>query len=949
MKILSAKFRVSLGLVGIIISVVMLSNFLQIIPDSAKEKRQSRTILAETIAIYSSMLVEKAPPERILEDFNLIESRDPELASIGLRYLDGKLLTATVGHEQTWAKMSGDYSSEDQLRVPIWAGAQQWGQLELRFVDESITFFTGLFANPMLRIVLFMGGICFIVFYFYLGKVLRQLDPNQAIPGRVRAALDTMAEGLLILDRKEQIVLANTAFASMFEKSSSDLLGLKASEFQWNNKDGDIVDRADRPWNRALQEGKIQKDNMLWLQLSDNSQKSFKVNCSPVLGENKKFGGVLVSFDDVTLLEKKEIELRKSKEEAEEANQAKSAFLANMSHEIRTPMNAILGFTDILKRGYVKNEHESLKYLNTIQSSGKNLLELINDILDLSKVEAGKIEFEAVKFQPYTVLNEVTQMLLATATEKNISLYWEVTSDVPKEIFADPARFRQILFNLIGNAVKFTENGSVSVSCSYSKTDNPNFLTIDVTDTGIGMTPDSLANVFDPFVQADASVTRRFGGTGLGLSISQKFARAMGGDISVTSVEGRGSTFTVTTPTGDLSAVPFLSPDKVLELADSLIDTSSMSWKFEEGAVLVVDDGDENRELVKVVLEDAGLRVEEAENGAVGLEKVLKNDFDIVLMDVQMPVMDGFTAARLMREKGVTIPVIALTANAMAGFEQECLDNGYSDYATKPVDIDKLLKMVSTYIKATQIETKREAASLHTAEKPVKAAQQIAAPMVSRLANHPKLQKVIGQFVDKLENEIESLAEAVENKDFPKISALAHWLKGAAGTVGFDDFTEPAQHLEAAAKESDVGKCERIINDLRLMQQSIGYHATKSSIQKENQEPRFKTTTVSLESPSKPITSRLANHEKLKPTLLRFVNKLSIELTRIIQSADLKEYDKVAEQAHWLKGAAGTVGYDDFTEPATKLEEAAKTQDQAKVLSQIKIIKEFKNNIVPPG
>ena len=947
MKPLSAKFRVSLGLVGIIISVVMISTFLQIIPDSAKEKRQSRTILAETIAIYSSMLVGKAPSERIREDFQLIEKRDPDLLSIGLRQLDGELLTATNGHANHWADMSGNYSSEQQLRVPIWAGAQQWGQLELRFVDHSVTLLSKVWDNPMLRIVIFMGGICFVVFYFYLGKVLRQLDPNQAIPGRVRAALDTMAEGLLILDRKEQIVLANTAFSSMFDKNSSDLLGIKASELQWKNKDGKVVERADRPWVKALQEGKIQKDAMLWLQLSKDSQRSFKVNCSPVLGENKKFGGVLVSFDDVTQLEKKEKELRKSKEEAEEANQAKSAFLANMSHEIRTPMNAILGFTDILKRGYVKNEQESLKYLNTIQSSGKNLLDLINDILDLSKVEAGKIEYEATSFEPYTILSEVVQMLLAAAAEKGISLSWKVSSEVPDTIYADPARFRQILFNLVGNAVKFTEKGGVELTCSYRQDSGGGFLVIRVSDSGIGMAQETLANIFDPFVQADASVTRRFGGTGLGLSISRKFARAMGGEIQVSSIEGEGSTFTVTTPVGDVSKIKLLSPDQALELADTVIIGSNTRWKFDSGKVLVVDDGEENRELVKVVLEDAGLSVEEAENGLVGVEKVATRDFDIILMDVQMPVMDGFTAARTMRSKGVETPIIALTANAMAGFEQECLDNGYSDYATKPVDIDRLLRMVSKYIAGEQEADEPPPVHTEDREKPSSGEVPKPAAVISRLADHPKLQKIIHNFVTKLDQETIQLTEAVGSGDFARVFELAHWLKGAAGTVGFDDFTEPAQKLEAAAKEGNQHGCQEILLQLGCLQQAISLPASVEA-QTPLQAERFSHKETGEDMDLPPVTSRLADHQRLKPTLLRFIEKLDVELQDMQRAAEAGEYATLSNQAHWLKGAAGTVGYDAFTEPAAELEKQARAGDQSSMLHQLSLIKELARKIVPP-
>jgi signal transduction histidine kinase/CheY-like chemotaxis protein len=510
-----------------------------------------------------------------------------------------------------------------------------------------------------------------------------------------------MAEGLLILDRKEQVVLANKAFADIFSKEPNELLGLKASEFSWKNKEGQVIVQEQRPWVKALTSGKIIKDEMLALEFGEGLQKSFKVNCSPVLGENKKYAGVLVGFDDITQLEKKETELRKSKEEAEEANKAKSAFLANMSHEIRTPMNAILGFTDILKRGYVKNEQESLKYLNTIHSSGKSLLELINDILDLSKVEAGKLEFESVQFQPYITIDEVVEMLRPTAEKKGITISWKAIEDIPETILVDPMRFRQILFNLIGNAIKFTDHGSVQLECSHHVDKKKNYLQIDIIDSGIGMSETALENVFDPFVQADATVSRRFGGTGLGLSISRKFARALGGDITVTSKENEGSVFTILMQTGESSPGNLISPQALKALCDQYVESTVSRLSFTGGGkVLVVDDGRENRELVKIVLEEAGLTVDEAENGALGVEKATSNRYDMILMDVQMPVMDGFTAAKTMRKSGLTLPIVALTANAMQGFEQQCLDNGYSDYATKPVDIDKLIQIVAKYLQA---------------------------------------------------------------------------------------------------------------------------------------------------------------------------------------------------------------------------------------------------------
>jgi len=827
-KRITTKFRVTFGLIGLLVSLLLAALLFGFIPDRQLAVRQGRAALAECIALRTSDLVTESEILRLERMLNVVVDRNPELLSAAVRRSDGVPVLVIADHLEAWETMTGDHASDTQVRVTIFSGQEKWGQVELRFT--SANGFGGFeFAHSQVfSLIAFMATVGFFAFYYYMGKMLKQLDPSRAIPTRVRAALDTMAEGLLVVDLKGQIVLANSALSAIIGQDVDDLLGRKAHDFAWESVDGSPLPREDAPWTICLASGEPQRNASVCLYDHGRMRRSFLVNCSPVMGSGGKYGGVLISFDDVTQLEAKKAELGKAKEDAEAANLAKSEFLANMSHEIRTPMNAILGFTDILRRGYGTSRQDPTKYLNTIHSSGQHLLGLINDILDLSKVEAGRMEVERMPCAPHAIVREVLRVLAVKAKEKGISLSFEAENALPKSIISDPSRLRQIVTNLVGNAIKFTSAGEVKVVLSLIS-ERPTKLRIDVVDTGIGMSQTHMTRIFDPFSQADSSVTRRFGGTGLGLTISRRFAEALGGGISVQSEEGRGSVFSITLDTGSLDGIELLSPDEIYAHEELGCDQHA-TWQFQSKRVLVVDDGTENRELVSLVLEEAGIEVEEAENGKVGSDMAMERNYDLILMDMQMPVMNGYVATRRLREHGLKLPIFALTANAMKGFEQKCMEAGCTGFLTKPIDIDELLDALGKVLGGERIESQVAIDDMQSNTVALTAALDHS-PLISTLPMHlPRFRQVVASFVPRLHDRLDEMDVARGEENFEELAQLAHWLKGAGGTVGFDAFTTPSAELEQSAKDHRMEDVVVILADIRSLAARIQSPETPAEV-----------------------------------------------------------------------------------------------------------------------
>ncbi|BAU54883.1 Autoinducer 2 sensor kinase/phosphatase LuxQ [Mucilaginibacter gotjawali] len=603
---------------------------------------------------------------------------------------------------------------------------------------------------------------------------------------KYRSIIANMKLGLLEVDIKGNATYANNSFCDMSGYTLSELIGENAAQLLSSEKNRELVEEKSKIRERGISDAyEIETKN------KKGEKKWWLISGAPRYNDKGELVGSIGIHLDITEQKKQERELIEARNQAQQFAQTKDTFLANMSHEIRTPMNAIMGMSNQLAKTPLSTNQKF--YLDTILSASDNLLIIINDILDLSKIEAGKLSIENIGFEFNTTINNAIRVVKHKAEEKGLRVSCSFfDNNISPVLIGDPHRLNQVLLNLMTNAIKFTEHGSVDLLCTIIK-DSPvsQLIKVDVKDTGIGMDEAFVKVLFEKFSQEYESVSRRFGGTGLGMSICKELVTLMGGHIFVESKKGQGTTisFTIEFSKGSNADLP----EKFM---------TQYSSDFLKGRkVLVTDDNELNRIVASIILENYGATVLMAENGEKSIEMIDLESPDVVLMDIQMPVMNGFETAKAIRASGNTIPIIALTAAAIKGEREKCFQSGMNDYITKPFKEEELLKLIERCLHGEnfhmiETESVTEPGATHEALYDLSMLRDI-----SR-GNEAFVAKMIDVFCEQTPPLIEEMIKAYTDGNYEQMGSLAHKIKPSIDNLKIESLKQVVRDIEIIGREN---------------------------------------------------------------------------------------------------------------------------------------------------
>ena len=591
-----------------------------------------------------------------------------------------------------------------------------------------------------------------------------------------RSLIESNIDALMTTDPAGIITDVNKQMEALTGCTRDELIG---APFKSHFTD---PERAEAGIKLVLREKKV-TDYELTACARDGKQTVVSYNATTFYDRDRTLQGVFAAARDVTERKRVEAELQQAKAMAETASRTKSDFLAGMSHEIRTPLNAIIGMADLLKETPLTPDQRA--YAEVFQDAGNSLLLLINDILDFSKMEADQLVLEETDFDLAEALKSAMSLMNLRAHEKSLSLVYNLGPDVPTLVVGDVMRLRQILLNLIGNAIKFTERGEVALRVEREPgSSEPGLLRFSVSDTGIGIALDKLDAIFKSFTQVDSSTSRKYGGTGLGLTISKRLVELMGGRIWVESVSDQGTTFYFTVRLRLRTGTPMPAREARTQPAPRVIAGADR-----EVSVLVADDSIHNRMLLQAYLRSARYLVDIVENGAEAVEKVQTGHYDVVLMDMQMPVMDGYTATRSIRQWEQSrnrgpLAIIALTAYALSGDRNKCLEAGCTDYLAKPIKKEALFAVIDEHVQEATVRA------------------------------DPEIADLIQAFLHAMKSRTDTLAQALHARDYEVIRTLGHQMNGEGGTFGFDAISTFGAALEQAASREDDQTVRKTVEEL---------------------------------------------------------------------------------------------------------------------------------------